>query len=104
MRMVAQQPVFGIGLGEFYQRSGEFSSPELLALFPPAQHENAHNNFLQILAETGLTGLAAFVVLLTAALYRASTPLSVRPPDTWPGAASPGLPRFFSPAPAAIRC
>ena len=33
MRMVAQQPVFGIGLGEFYQRSGEFSSPELLALF-----------------------------------------------------------------------
>ncbi len=57
MRMVAEEPMFGIGLGEFYQRSGEFSSPELLALFPPAQHENAHNNFLQILAETGLVGL-----------------------------------------------
>ncbi|MDQ3346382.1 MAG: O-antigen ligase family protein, partial [Acidobacteriota bacterium] len=68
IRMVRSSPIFGIGLGEFYRRSGEFSSPELLALFPPAHHENAHNNFLQVLAETGVIGLGAFLWLLVAAL------------------------------------
>jgi O-antigen ligase len=95
MRMVAQDPLFGIGLGEFYQRSGEFSSPELLVLFPPAQHENAHNNFLQILAETGLSGLAAFVVLLSTALYRASRPLSLRPADALAWGCMAGLGAFL---------
>lgn len=68
-RMVADSPVFGIGLGQFYQRSGEFSSPELLELFPPARHENAHNNFLQVLGETGMIGLSAFVWILAAAIF-----------------------------------
>jgi O-antigen ligase len=81
MRMLSENPLFGIGLGEFYQRTGEFSSPELLALFPPAQHENAHNNFLQILAETGLIGLAAFLWLLLTTLYVAARPLSTSPAD-----------------------
>ena len=67
-RMVADSPVFGIGLGQFYERSGEFSSPELLHLFPPARHENAHNNFLQVLGETGLIGLFAFVWILAASM------------------------------------
>jgi O-antigen ligase len=75
-RMVAEAPLFGIGLGQFYQRTGEFSSPELLTLFPPAQHENAHNNFFQILAETGLVGLAAFLWLLCAALVLTVQPLT----------------------------
>lgn len=66
-RMVADSPVFGIGPGQFYQRSGEFSSPELLAMFPAARHENAHNNFLQVLSETGVIGLSAFIWLLAAA-------------------------------------
>jgi O-antigen ligase len=85
LRMVRDSPVFGIGLGRFYQRSGEFSSPELLALFPPARHENAHNNFLQILAETGITGLAAFVWLLSAPVYRVWRPMSDERVDfvTW---------------------
>ena len=67
-RMIASRPAFGIGLAEFSRRSGEFSSPELLAAFPPAVHENAHNNFLQVTAELGLAGGAAFVWLLAAAL------------------------------------
>ena len=95
MRMVAEEPMFGIGLGEFYQRSGEFSSPELLTLFPPAQHENAHNNFLQILAETGLVGLTTFVVLLSGALYRASKPLSRRPVDAVAWGSVGGLVAFL---------
>ncbi len=68
IRMVEASPVFGIGIGQFYQRSGEFSSPALLQAFPRAVHENAHNNFLQILAETGIAGFAVFVWLLAAAM------------------------------------
>lgn len=71
-RMMATHPAFGIGLGEFIQRSGEFSSPELLATFPPAVHENAHNNFLQIAAELGPAGGIAFVWLVCAALWLAA--------------------------------
>jgi len=69
LRMTSVSPVFGVGVGRYYSRSGEFSSPELLRLFPPAIHENAHNNFLQLLAELGIVGFAAFAWLLgTAAL------------------------------------
>jgi O-antigen ligase len=67
-KMIASRPAFGIGLAEFSRRSGEFSSPWLLAAFPPAAHENAHNNFLQVAAELGLIGGAAFVWLLAAAM------------------------------------
>ncbi len=67
-RMIASRPIFGIGLGEFYQRSGEFSSPELVQLFPPAVHENAHNNFLQVAAELGLVGGLTFAWLVAAIL------------------------------------
>ena len=49
------------------RRSGEFSSPRLLTIFPPAIHENAHNNFLQILAELGVVGLGAVIWLMIVA-------------------------------------
>jgi hypothetical protein len=70
--MVAARPVFGIGLGEFYRRSGEFATPELIAKFPVAVNENAHNNFLQVAAELGLIGGLTFVWLVAAALLGAS--------------------------------
>jgi O-antigen ligase len=71
-RMIARYPAFGIGLGEFYQRSGEFSPPELFQKFPVAVHENAHNNFVQITAELGLAGGALFVWLVVAAMFVAA--------------------------------
>ncbi len=95
LRMVAGAPLFGIGLGEFYQRSGEFSSPELLAVFPPARHENAHNNFLQILAETGITGLGAFLCLLAVLLYVAARPLARAPRDPFAWGNMAGLCAFL---------
>ncbi len=64
VRMIAAEPVFGVGIGRYYARSGEFSSPELLAMFPVANHENAHNNFFQITAELGIVGFVVFAILL----------------------------------------
>ncbi len=73
LRMTASSPWFGVGIGRYYSRSGEFSSPELLASFPPAVHENAHNNFLQVLAELGIVGFAIVLWLLVSGR-------SLRPP------------------------
>jgi O-antigen ligase len=71
-RMIAQYPVFGIGLGEFYQRSGSFSPWTLFEKFPVAVHENAHNNFVQVTAELGVPGGLLFVWLVFAALFVAA--------------------------------
>jgi hypothetical protein len=63
-RLLATEPLFGIGVGQFFERSGEFiRDPGVHAQYP---HENAHNNFLQILAETGLVGMTVFLWLLAA--------------------------------------
>ncbi len=74
-RMTATAPIFGVGVGQYYQSSGEFSSPELLRIFPRAVSENAHNNFLQILAELGLVGFGSIVWLLVRAGIRVKASL-----------------------------
>jgi O-antigen ligase len=70
LRMLASRPAFGVGVGQYPNHSGDFSSPELLRLFPAATHENAHNNLLQILAELGIAGFAAFMWVWTLAARR----------------------------------
>jgi len=68
LQMTADRPLFGVGLGQFRIVSRAFMTPDFVALFPQAGvGENAHNNFIQILAEVGLVGLAAFLWLLAAA-------------------------------------
>jgi O-antigen ligase len=64
-RMLAQAPVFGVGVGTYYQRSSEFMPPGIRRLYG---RENAHDYFLQTAAELGLIGAAAFVSWLGAAL------------------------------------
>lgn len=71
-RMIARYPVFGIGLGEFYQRSGDFSPWALFEKFPVAVHENAHNNFVQVAAELGVPGGLLFLWLVFGALFVAA--------------------------------
>jgi hypothetical protein len=61
-RMVSTEPLLGIGVGQFFDRSAEFiRDPAVHAAYA---RENAHNNFLQVLAETGIVGLTAFLWLL----------------------------------------
>jgi len=68
-RLLREGPVFGIGIGRFYQRSAEaILDPGVRTIFP---RENAHNNYLQILVELGVVGLAAFLAILAAVLIRA---------------------------------
>jgi hypothetical protein len=61
LRMAADHPVFGVGLGEFRARAPQYTDAALVALFPVAgAGENAHNQWVQVLAETGVVGLVAF--------------------------------------------
>lgn len=66
--MIAHRPAFGIGLGRFYKEVTVYA-PDPAAL--PRRQENAHNYFLQVTAELGLVGLAAWVAVLAAALVPA---------------------------------
>lgn len=78
IRMFATRPLFGVGAGTFYLRSGEYIPPWLKKFYT---QENAHNNFLQLLAELGIAGfsLGAFLVvaaLRTAAAGRSQFPMT----------------------------
>jgi len=61
-RLLASHPAFGVGIGQYYELSGD----EMLHL-PVGRiylRQNAHNNFLQILAELGVVGFVCFAALL----------------------------------------
>ena len=66
-RMLVSEPIFGIGIGQYFLWSHEFSVPELFDYY---QRENAHNNFAQIAGELGAVGLTCFVAVLAGALWR----------------------------------
>ncbi len=68
LRMFAERPVFGVGVGRFYALSTRYASPTW------KDRNNAHNNFLQVLAELGLVGLASLVGLLGVVLRGAWRP------------------------------
>jgi O-antigen ligase len=67
LRMIASAPLLGVGIGRYYEMSGQFMPASIYWFY---FNENAHNNFLQIAGELGLAGLAAFVWLLGAAAIR----------------------------------
>ena len=57
LRMIGARPLFGVGIGQYYDTSPLFLSPQLAWTYG---HENAHNYFLQLAAELGLVGFAVF--------------------------------------------
>lgn len=69
LRVAHDDPLFGCGLGSFFDRSGYHHRPAKdttaagAGLWNPLR-ENAHNQFLQILAETGLLGLGLVLWLM----------------------------------------
>jgi len=60
VQLFKEAPVFGIGITKFYGASARFVEPFLRSL-GAGPGENAHNNFLQVLAEQGLIGLAGLL-------------------------------------------
>lgn len=95
-RMLADRPLFGVGISQFYDLFPRYSSVELREAFAtsavvPVTRENAHNNLMQILAELGIAGLAAFCLVLVTALRRSRE--ASRPP--WRMAALFGLAAFL---------
>lgn len=67
-RMVKEHPAFGVGITRFYWLSTEHLPKWFVEYY--YRRENAHNNWLQILAELGITGFAAFLWLVAAVGWR----------------------------------
>jgi hypothetical protein len=74
-RMLMDEPLFGVGIGQYYARSRDFITEPLKQYYA---RENAHNQFFQIAGELGLFGLVAFAGMLLVALLPA---VRARPPD-----------------------
>ena len=76
LRLFTTAPVFGIGIDQLHDASERVVDPAFRELSGYAR-QNAHNNFLQTLAELGLLGLAVMMFWLTALLvgaWRAAAP------------------------------
>jgi hypothetical protein len=91
LQMMAEAPVFGAGIGRYFETSGRFM-PQSIYWFH--FHENAHNNFLQIGGELGLAGLIAFVWLIGASAGRLRQGLRACPNDRVAAGAAVGLAAF----------
>jgi O-antigen ligase len=93
LRMIASAPVFGVGIGRYFEMSGRFMPSSIYWFF---FHENAHNNFLQIAGELGLAGLAMFVWLIVAAALRLLRGLRASSGDRLLAGALAGLAAFVA--------
>ena len=82
LRMWRAHPWLGTGYGTFHVEFPAYASDELKRVFPPDQRiiNDAHNEYLQILAETGVVGLAIFLALLVA-LFRPALRFLGRAPE-----------------------
>jgi O-antigen ligase len=79
LEMTASDPLFGVGLGNYYVLSNRYVGRMLAS--QDKERENAHNYFLQMLAELGISGLVLFMGVVCLALWPA-----------WRAAGGPGPP------------
>jgi hypothetical protein len=66
LRMLAWQPIFGVGVGQYNLWAKYFGPRALIA----QQLENAHNNFAQLAGELGVVGLISLLALLLCAWWQ----------------------------------
>ena len=62
--MLAAEPAFGVGVGQYSLWSAHFAPPALFRIWRP---DNAHNNLAQIAGELGVVGFVTFCVVLASA-------------------------------------
>jgi O-antigen ligase len=67
--MFSESPIFGVGQGNFFRLSSQLDISHSLYLVKNGG-DNAHNYFLQTLAETGLVGGLAFALVIGWPFYR----------------------------------
>ena len=78
MRMIAERPLFGVGVGQYNRMSALFLSPQLAWTYG---FENAHNYFLQIGGDLGLVGLGLFLAWIGATVARTARAVALAPRD-----------------------
>jgi O-antigen ligase len=63
LNMWLHHPLFGTGPGNFHINFPKYASQELLSIWPQKQCiiNDAHNEYIQILSETGVIGLGIFI-------------------------------------------
>jgi O-antigen ligase len=81
--IIRERPILGLGFGRYQSAAKPY-----YAAHPAAdRRSHAHNNFLQIAAESGLVGLAAFGLLYATAIRRGWEAVRRASRVTWPAAA-----------------
>ena len=78
LRMAREAPLFGVGIGRYYDRSREFMPPRLRRQY---RAQNAHNQYLQVLGELGVIGLASFAAMVAVGVGPALRTLARRAGD-----------------------
>ncbi|PKM92870.1 MAG: hypothetical protein CVU80_01070 [Elusimicrobia bacterium HGW-Elusimicrobia-4] len=73
LRMLFAQPVLGVGIGSFHIKFPDYASDELKKIWPQTQNivNDAHSEFVQILAELGVVGFGIFLWILFSVFYNA---------------------------------
>jgi O-antigen ligase len=64
LTMAKEAPILGVGIGRFYELSGQYAPRVFYLMNNGKTRENAHNNFLQVLAEQGAAGLIVLLLAL----------------------------------------
>jgi len=67
--MAQDRPLFGVGFGHFRDHAREYARDPSSPAYEFASTAMEHNNFLSVLAETGITGLVLYVWLLLHLLW-----------------------------------
>ncbi len=85
-QMFASSPIFGWGIGSFPYWAGFLEAPALPTAaamnLAPSLGEMAHNQYLQVLAETGFVGLGLYLAVLAGFFIRCGRALRHRTSQT----------------------